>query len=160
MSSLLDLGPLAEEVEIRGKKLTIHGLTAADFFKLFAEFPDMGQAMGQLGSSAMLNMAPDLIAKVIAMVTGDAGNKEVEAKAKTMGAADQLKILSAAQRLSFPQGFGPFVEEITKLMGTMPVPTIPPENTVVSANSSRVPSSASLQTESPGMTRGTSPRAN
>ena len=41
MTSLLDIGPLTEEVEIRGTKLNIQGLTAGHLFQLFAEFPEM-----------------------------------------------------------------------------------------------------------------------
>jgi hypothetical protein len=155
MASLLDLGPLTEEVEIRGVTLTIQGLTAVHLFKLFAEFPDMGQAISQIGNhgAKILEMAPDLIAKIIATATGSAGDKAVEDKARAMGAADQMLILSAVQRLSFPDGISPFVEQITKLMGAPVMGAISPETL-------RAPSNASLQTESPGMTRGTSPRVN
>ena len=155
MASLLDLGPLTEEVEIRGVKLTIQGLTAVHLFKLFAEFPNMGQAISQIGNQGakMLELAPDLIAKVIATATGSAGDKAVEDKARMMGAADQMLILSAVQRLSFPDGISPFVEQITKLMGAPIMGAISPETL-------RAPSNASLQTESPGMMRGNSPRVN
>lgn len=160
MASLLDLGPLTEEVEVRGITLTVRGLTAANLFKLLSEFPDMPKMLGQMGNaSEMIGLAPDLIGKVIAMVTGLAGNKDVEDKAKELGVADQVAILSAVQRLSFPQGFGPFVKQLGQLMGT-DIATIQPEVSSGQGNSSRAPSSASLQTDSPGMTRGTSPPAN
>jgi hypothetical protein len=159
MASLLDLGPLTEEVHIRGVKLTIHGLTALQLFKLFSEFPDMQKMIGQLGNeAAMLSLAPELIGKVIAMVTGSGGSKEVEEKAKELGAADQLTILGAVQRLSFPQGFGPFVNQLAQLMGTDI--TTSPGTTAEQGTNSHAPSSAALQTDSPGMTRGTSPRVN
>jgi hypothetical protein len=153
MASLLDLGPLTEQVEVRGVQLTVRGLTAANLFKLFSEFPGLPQAMQQIGdanATPILDLAPDLLAKIIAMATGSPGNKEVEDKAKELGAADQMAILGAVQRLSFPQGFVPFVNEMTRLMGTE----------TNQGNSSRAPSSASFQTDSPGMTRGDSPRAN
>jgi hypothetical protein len=82
----------------------------------------------------------------------------MEAKAKKLGAADQINILSAVMRLSFPQGFGPFVEQITQLVGTAPTTSSPTSN--ATGNTSRPPSSGELQTDSPGMTRGISPRAN
>lgn len=160
MSSLLDLGPLTEEVEIRGIKLTIHGLTAADIFKLFSEFPDMQQQLTQLGTpgAVMLHIAPDLFAKMIAAGVGSPGDATMEARAKKLGAMDQMTILGAIQRLSFPQGFGPFVEQITKLAGTDMITSSPTSN--VSGNTSRAPSSGELQTDSPGMTHGVSPRVN
>ena len=160
MSSLLDLGPLTEEVEIRGVKLTVHGLTAANLFKLFSEFPDMQQALAQMGTAGavMLDLAPDLFAKIIAIATGSPGDAAIEAKAKELGAADQMAILGAVQRLSFPQGFGPFVEQITRLMGTNT--TTSPMTSNGSGNSLPAPPSAALQTDSPGMMRGSSPRDN
>jgi hypothetical protein len=160
MSSLLDLGPLTEEVEIRGVKLTINGLSAADLFKLFSQFPDLQQKLAQLGSpgAVMMNLAPDLFAKMIAMAVGAPGDAEMEARAKKLGAADQINILAAVQRLSFPEGFGPFVEQMTKLAGMPPTPSSTISNS--SENASLVPSSGELQTDSPGMTRGISPRVN
>lgn len=154
MSSLLDLGPLTEQVEVRGVDLTVRGLTAVNLFKLFSEFPNLQLSLDQLGSpgSKMLDLAPELIAKIIAMATGSPGDKAVEDKAMELGAADQLKILGAVQRLSFPQGLVPFVDEMTRLMGTQP--------SMEQGNSSHAPSSGALQTDSPGMTRGTSPRVN
>lgn len=161
MSSLLDLGPLTEEVEIRGVKLTVQGLTASHLFRLFAQFPDMQKALEQMGNagSVMLEIAPDLVAKVIAIATGSSGDLAIEEKAKLLGASDQLAILGAVQRLSFPQGFGPFVEQASKLMGTADTMNLPPGSEKPGSNS-REPSSAALQTDSPGMTRGISPRAN
>jgi hypothetical protein len=157
MNSLLDLGPLVEEVKIRGVKLTVRGLTAASLFKLFAEFPDMQQALAQMGtgSSAMLELAPDLFAKVIAIATGSPEDEAIIAKARELGAADQIAILSVVQKLTFPQGFGPFVDQITRLM-VMDTPT----QSSAQGNLSHAPSNAALQTDSPGLTRGASPPVN
>jgi hypothetical protein len=157
MSSLLDLGPLTEDVEVRGVKLSVRGLTAANLFRLFAEFPKMQEALAEMGttSSAILELAPDLFAKIIAIATGSPDDEAVVAKAKELGAADQMAILSAVGRLSFPQGLGPFVEQITRLM----VPDTPSQPSGP-GNSSPAPSNAALQTDSPGIARGASPRVN
>jgi hypothetical protein len=157
MNSLLDFGPLTEEVDIRGVKLTVRGLTAASLFKLFAEFPNMHQALAEMGttSSGLLELAPDLFAKVIAIATGSPDDAAVIAKARELGAADQMAILSVVQKLSFPQGFGPFVDQMTRLMVTGA-----PTQSSGQGNSSHAPSNAALQTDSPGLTRGDSPSAN
>ena len=73
MTSLLDIGPLTEEVEVRGVKLEVQGLTAGHIFQLFAEFPDMRKLLDSKQGNAqevMLTLAPDLIAKIIAMAVG------------------------------------------------------------------------------------------
>jgi hypothetical protein len=169
MVSLLDIGPLTEEVEIRGTKITVQGLTAGHIFQLFSEYPDM-RKMFETGTDAspqsvMLQLAPDLIARIISIATGSPGDPAVEAKAKTMGAADQLAIVSAVQRLSFKDGIGPFIEQISSLMGAaMPMPTGLEEKVAQTysdtVKKSRSQSNASLQTDTPGMLRGPAPRAN
>lgn len=169
MASLLDIGPLTEEVEIRGTKITVQGLTAGHIFQLFNEFPDM-RKMFETGSDAspqsvMLQLAPDLIARIISVATGSPGDPAVEAKARTMGATDQLAILSAVQRLSFKDGIGPFIDQISSLMGAaMPMPTELEEKVAKTYSDTvkklRSQSNASLQTDTPNMTRGPVPLGN
>lgn len=162
MASLLDLGPLTEEVEVRGVQFTVRGLTSANLFRLASEFPSLPQALQQMSSggfAAALALFPDLFAKIITTAIGMADNKEAEEKARdNLGVADQLAILMAVQRLSFPQGFGPFVKQLERLMGVDKA-AILSTGSSGQGNSSQAPSSAVLQTDSPGMMRGISPRA-
>lgn len=164
MVSLLDIGPLTEEVEIRGGKLTVQGLTAGHLFQLFSEFPDMRKMLGEKKGSPqeiMLALAPELICKVISTATGTPGNKEAEAKAMTMGADDQLSIISAIVRLSFRDGIGPFVERVTALMNStkMNQATVS-KHSSESTTRSPAPFSASLQMDTPDLLRGGPRRAN
>jgi len=164
MTSLLDIGPLTEEVEIRGTKLTIQGLTAGHLFQLFSEFPDMRKLLDAKSGNpqeVLLSLAPDLIAKIIAMATGSPHDKAAEAKAKTMGASDQLTIISAVQQLSFPEGIGPFVDRVTRLMvaQTESFSTASPASSN-STTTSRAAFSASLQTDTPAGLRGVARRVN
>lgn len=165
MISLLDIGPLTEEVEVRGVKLNVQGLTAGHIFQLFAEFPDMRKMIDTKQGNpqqVMLSLAPELLGKIIAMALGEAGNKEVEAKAMTMGAGDQLNIISAIQRLSFSDGIGPFVERVTALMNAVSA-TSPTTRSATSSNSttkSPAAFNASLQMDTPGMIPGRARRAN
>lgn len=169
MASLLDIGPLTEEVDIRGTKITVQGLTAGHIFQLFSEFPDMRKMFESSTSedspqSVMLQLAPELIARIISIATGSPGDPAVEAKAKTMGAADQLEIISAVQRLSFKDGVGPFIDQVSALMGAaMPMP---PELEAKVAKTYadtvkklRSRSNASLQTDTPNLAHGAAPHA-
>jgi hypothetical protein len=165
MTSLLDIGPLTEEVEIRGTKVTVQGITAGHLFQLFAEFPDMRKLLdGSDDPMSLMALAPDLIAKIIAIATGSPNDKEVEARAKTLGAAEQLAVVAAAQRLSFPQGLGPFLEQLNRMMGSAIMPAIPSvldaKPSTLSSIKSCALSSASLQTDTPAMARGPAPRVN
>lgn len=169
MTSLLDIGPLTEEVEIHGTKVTVQGLTVGHLFQLFAEFPEMRKLLDTKQGSpqeVFLGLAPDLIATIIAMVTGSPHDKEVEAKVKTMGAGDQLNILLAMQRLSFSEGIAPFVNGVTKLMTSTSAGLSTKASTTASAdsstNSTKSPAafSASLQMDTPETMRGHVRRVN
>ena len=48
-----------------------------------------------------------------------------------MGATEQISILAAVQRLSFPKGIGPFIEQVNQMMGS----TMPPIESVLHAQS-------------------------
>lgn len=160
MASLMDLGPLTEDVEIRGVTLTVRGLTASDLFRVFSQFPDVQTLVVQLGSpgAVMMNLAPDALAKIIASSLGYSNDPKAEQKAKDLGVADLLTILEVVQRLSFPHGFGPFVERLIKVGGTPAIDLS--QSSDAQETSSPEGSNAALQTDSPGMMRGTSPRVN
>jgi len=168
MASLLDIGPLTEEVEVRGVTLTVQGLTAGHLFQLFSEFPSMRKMIEARSGSPqeiMLTLAPELIAKIIAMATGMPHNREAEAKAMSMGASDQLEIISAVQRMSFRDGIAPFVDRVTALL--LPVvaaanksPAMVSRDSSNSTTKSPAPFNASLQTDTPAGMRGHSRRVN
>jgi hypothetical protein len=159
MASILDLGDLTEEVEIRGVKLTVQGVTAGHIFQLFASFPDMRRMLTEKEGSpqaVLLDLAPELIAKLIVLALDESPeNREAaEAKAKKLGASDQLAILSAVQRLSFKNGVGPFVDEVNALMSASEELEIPSPISSPSTINLRPPSIASLQMDTPGLLRG------
>jgi hypothetical protein len=165
MVSLLDIGPLTEEVEIRGKKLTVQGLSAGHLFQLFADFPDMRKLLDAKQGNpqeVFMSLAPELIAKIIAMVTGSPHDKKAEMSAMALGAGDQLTILLAMQRLSFPNGIGPFVDGVTKLMTstseTLTMTGLPTSSS--STTKSAAAFNASLQMDTPELMRGPARRAN
>jgi hypothetical protein len=119
MVGLLDIGPAFEEVEVRGTKLQVVGLTAEGLFHLFAQFPAVAKSVsdrGDLSAEEMMQLAPDAVAFAIAAVTGAPGNKEAIAIAKSLSAQEQLDILEAGIRLTFPRGAGPFVQTLMRLI--------------------------------------------
>ena len=90
MASLLDLGPLTEEVEIRGIKLTIQGLTAAHLFQTVRGVPRHAagdRADRQRRRRDDVGTGPDLFAKVIATATGRQVTRRSRRRPGTMGAA-------------------------------------------------------------------------
>jgi hypothetical protein len=160
MTSLLDIGPLTEEVEIRGTKLTVQGLSGGDLFQLmsFPEFRSAMESKAQNPQTILQQLGPQILAKVIAICTGTPNNPEAEAKAAQLGASDQMTLIKVVTRLSFPDGIGPFVHDLRALMGE--VVTDIEQNGKGSDLKLPLPFGASLQTDSPGMLPGRRPRAN
>lgn len=165
MTSILDIGPLTEEVEIRGVKLAVQGLTAGHLFELFTKFPDMRKvfnARNENPQAVLMGLAPDLIVRVISLALGEADNAEVEAKIKTMGVADQFAIIAAVFRLSFPDGVVPFVNQVTKLLTstTSELSGVGLKSSTNATTKSPAPFNAALQTDTLSLARGRAPRAN
>lgn len=142
MSSLLDVGPLTEEVTIRGNPITCYGVSAGGLFYLINHYPEIRQLLERkatdLNVNDLLEKAQSAISAVIAIGTTDpeeytANSKEwkrvVEKaipRANTLGVSDQLAVVSTVFKLTFPEGTGPFVERInsmTEAFNSGPTPT-------------------------------------
>lgn len=125
MVGLLDIAPLTETVEVRGVKLTVTGITGEGLFHLFGQFPEIGKVMADrtddLSAGDLIKLAPEAVAAAIAAGTGNPGNEQAIAIAKTLSAAEQLELLEVTLRLTFPKGVGPFVETLMRLVKTADV---------------------------------------
>src|SRR5262245_38834716 len=128
MSGLLDVGPLTDEVTIRGTPVTCYGVSAGGLFYLINHYPEIRQIMEKkvtnLDVNDLLEKAQSAISAVIAIGTTDpeqytANTKEWKAavekgipRANSLGVSDQLAAVSAIFKLTFPEGTGPFVERL------------------------------------------------
>jgi hypothetical protein len=116
MVSLLDIADLAKTVPVRGKDLTVLGLSARDVVHLFGKFPELRALMAgkasELTPEAIMKLAPAAVAAVIAAGTGSAGDAKAEAVAARLAIGEQVEILAAIFELTFPQGIGPFVARL------------------------------------------------
>lgn len=125
MVSLLDVGELSEEVPVRGKMLTVKGVSGKGVLVILQRFPEVRKIVSQKGnevsSQDLINLAPEAVACVIAAGCGMPGNKDAEQVASELGVGEQLELLDVIFRLTFPTGFGPFVEKLMKLAETSSV---------------------------------------
>lgn len=158
MASLLDIGPLTETVVIRGISLDVSGVSAGDLFKLITKFPEFRKLIGggsseEITPDKFVSLGSDVAAVIIAMVTGQGGNKEVEEKARGLSAGEQMAIVSKAFGLTFPSGIGPFVEQLTSLVGSIGQQT----PGVESSTNSQEPSLSAFISESDLSPRGRLP---
>lgn len=166
MTSLLDIGPLTEEVSVGGKMVTVRGASPEGFFYLLEKFPILqkmfsGGVKSDLDMGTLRSAGPDCVAHALAVVTTDRSryasftdwSKDVEAAAKValnLSAHHQMAIFQTGLRLTFPDGIGPFMsgvealaESINRVSGQTARPTM----------SSR-PSRTGFVTDSRGMRLG------
>ncbi len=165
MTSLLDIGPLTEEVPVNGKSVTVHGVTPEGFFYLLEKFPMLrtmfGGGVSNITMEMLRDVAPTSIAYAIAVATTDRSacittnewQVEVQAAANVamnIGAHYQMALFQAALRLTFPDGIGPFMQGVEALANSISRVS---GQTVPVTTSSR-PSRSGFVTDSVGMRLG------
>lgn len=120
MVSLLDIGDLKEEVDIRGKKIDVTGVSASGAVTLLTRFPEIRKLFAGKAADvtveAIVSMAPELVAAIIAAGCGSPGDVKHEEAARKLGIEEQFDLITAILRLTFPAGVGPFVERLYALM--------------------------------------------
>jgi hypothetical protein len=117
---LLDVLQRVEKVKVSDEQsVDVIGLSSKAIGVLIERFPDLISIMtGSGGDIAKLRKsAPEAIAALIAAATGDPGNVDAEAVAERLPVGVQMNILKAMGRVTFPDGFGPFVESLQELSG-------------------------------------------
>lgn len=119
MADLLSIAPLTETAEVRGASVTVKGVSVAAIAQLLYRFPDFRKAWatGKWDTDQMLAMSDDMMAAIIA-----AGVVEIdEANAINLALDEKAELLGAVMRVTMPRGPVPFVQALTKLMGSVGV---------------------------------------
>jgi hypothetical protein len=127
MTNLLDIVSLSEEVRIsKGVTVTVNGVTTESLFHLMGKFPEvkllMQRRASEITPERIMEMTPQIVAYIIGagMTNPDTDDfiRETEANAKLarrIPLADQLKVVNKIFEITFPEGAGPFVEQIQLL---------------------------------------------
>lgn len=120
MTSLMDIAPLSEEVELTGgRTISVGGVGADGIAYMLTQSPELRQMMAErklsIDADGIAKLGPQMIAMVIACGSGFPGNREAEQRAAKLGALDQLKLINAIMRCTMPSGIDPFVEEVLAL---------------------------------------------
>lgn len=124
--SLKDIAPLSETVEIRGDKIVVKGITNEGIAVIWRRFPVLVDLLsGNATPASVSEKAPDAIAAVIAAGCGFPGDEEAEAIAASLTVDESAALLSAILGMTWPRGFGPFVESLTKLGLLVQLPALP-----------------------------------
>jgi hypothetical protein len=119
-TKLPDIAEITRTVEFgNNAKVTVFGISAEGFAVLMARFPQIERAMQGMGITRdeIMSLAPEAIGAFLAAGLDMAGNKEAEDKLRAYPMSVQLDIAEAIIELTFPGGFGPFVDRLRALMG-------------------------------------------
>lgn len=128
MAGLLDIAVAYEEV----KGIRVWGLSGEGIAYLFQRFPDIRRAVvgRSVDRDALLALAPDMIAAIIACGIGFVNDPEQEKAAATLSLDLQMDFIDAILRLTMPDGPDPFVDKILAIKGRL---TAAPAPVAVSA---------------------------
>lgn len=96
-SLLLDLAAAGRVVSIRGRDVTVRGLSARAIARLLARFPALTAALAGPGISAaaLLSLGPSVVAAITAAGLGLLDDEDAERAAGDLTAADQAALIDA-----------------------------------------------------------------
>ena len=121
MLSLLDVLPRHEKVDVgEGKQIAVFGISGGDFGKILARYPDAFQQIAS-ASGQPSRMDPGLLGALLAASqrNGESesllGNDVVEQRGRSFAVGDQMAMLLALGRCTFPEGIGPFLESLVSM---------------------------------------------
>jgi hypothetical protein len=122
MADLLDIAPstAVEVVKIDGHRVTVRGISVDAIASIVARFPGLKSlASGDVGGDIVVRLIEGCGAAagpIIAAGCGHLGNAQYEQLAAKLLPEHQLKFLKAIFGLTFPNGIGSFVQELTTLV--------------------------------------------
>ena len=119
MVSLVDIVPQRKTVRINGgSEVELRGLGLRQIGSLFLRFPELRKLFSAsapaLDFEAMAMAAPDAIASIIAEAAGQP--EAADNIAEAMSLDDCAACMSAVLDLTMPDGLGPFVEKVSRLL--------------------------------------------
>lgn len=121
MADLLDIAPstAVAVVTIDGLRIKVNGVSVDAIASIVSRFPALKSVVGGVG-----DIVPQLItgcgAAVGPIIAAGCGHRDEEAyeqRAATLLPEQQIKLLRAIFGLTFPNGVGSFIEELTGLIG-------------------------------------------
>jgi len=122
MADLLDIAPstAVEVVKIDGQRIIVRGVSVDAIASIVARFPELKSLVNGEGGDIVSRLIAGCgvaIGPIIAAGCGHLGDEEYERRAATLLPEQQIKFIKAIFGLTFPNGIGSFVQELTSLMG-------------------------------------------
>lgn len=120
MVGLLDLAPSTRTVPVGGGQVAVLGVSALGIAAILTQFPELKKAFsgGELkfDAESLMAYAPNAISAILAAGCGYPGNPAAITKAASLPVGEQAALLDVILELTMPDGIGPFVEALTKIM--------------------------------------------
>jgi hypothetical protein len=125
MPSLSDIGELTDTVEVRGKTITIEGVSAEGIVYLLGKFPELRQVMTGTADEnilqSLVGKLPKAVASIIAVATGKLGDAREEELAAKLPVSVQLELLTKIWKLTFTRGVRDFLDALEALASEVDV---------------------------------------
>ena len=119
--TLLDIAGTSEVVSVGDTPITVYGISIRTALKIVERFPAILKMFTEgFNFEDIIKVAPDAIAAIIASSLGKIGDVEEEEAAERLPLDIQLEFLLAIGRLTFKNGFGPFVSRVIALADAAP----------------------------------------
>ena len=153
MADLLDIAPsTAVEIvqlgEDDGQSVEVRGITINVMAAIISRFPELKTIMSGNSDgnviSLLITSGAAVVGPVIAAGVGHFGKKEYEERAANLLPEQQMKLLQAIARLTFPNGISAFMGEVTVLING--ADNDKPKTMRSRSNSSQSPLPASAET--------------
>jgi hypothetical protein len=120
MADLLDIAPstASEAVWVDGVRVTVRGVSVDAIASIIARFPELRALVnGDDIVPRLIQGCGAAVGPIIAAGCGHLADDAYEQHATKLLPQHQLKFLRAIFGLTFPNGIGSFVEELTGLIG-------------------------------------------
>lgn len=122
MTSLVDIGPLRDNVNIRGRDFEVRPLSALLIFDMLRDNDSikkmiMGGTMNAQNVMALVDSSPQLIGQIIASTLGEHGKPEtIDFAMRELTLEEQAEVIQKAIKISFPKGLQSFFNTLTALI--------------------------------------------
>ena len=121
MVGLIDIVPVDEKVVVRGKPVSVSGVSVEGIGRLLFRFPELRKMAetGKWNADELLTLSDDIVCAILAAGTGMPGNVKAEAGARNLSVGEKAALIAAVIRVTMPQGVGPFTTALTEMFGSV-----------------------------------------
>lgn len=113
-ASLLDVASAPRTVRINDLDVAVYGVSGKGLAAILGRFPDVAKMFSGIepDKAVLMQMGPDVLAAFIAAGCGCPNDDKAEKVASDLSVGNQLELVDAIIKISFPRGISPFVAKL------------------------------------------------